>query len=296
MKRSLLTRRIGLAVGSGFLLVLVWPTLPVLASAIRPLPTIAQPARQVPSPTPDPEQQLQIMQLEQETSWQGQLRGYLPAGSALVALSAIFWSAVIYFRDQRKDRELRIEQTITENLGQIIGYSKGETTVSAQAVGALDNLNALASKLGDKEALTQRVTNVIVVAVMEDIDFANVRQVRFDGLCLDNWPPYSRYIESHPAQNQYLIYRYLSALYELHDRQREYMDNVVYDDTVRKFVHPEEIVMKPEDDYRLFQRLIQGVQQHWPMVDDPTQRTDLIDTFVEATGSRNLAEQLFGRA
>ena len=52
--------------------------------------------------------------------------------------------------------------------------------------------------------------------------------------------------------------------------------------------------MKPEDDFRLFQRLIEGLRQHWRMVSDSTQRTDLVNTFIDATKNENLARQLFG--
>ena len=293
MKASLLIRWISVILGSGFLVGVIALSSPALASAIPRLPHANQPATSVPSP-PSEEQRLQIKQLEQETGWQGQLRGYLPAGSALVAFGAALWGAIIYFRDQRRDRALRTEQAITENLNQIISYSKGETTTSAQAVCSLDNLNALADQSTNKDMLRKRVTNVIVAAVMEDIDFNNVRQVGFDVLCIDKWPPYVGYIESHPDEGKYVVYRYLSALYGLRDRQREYMATVNYDIAARKFVHPNGTVMRPEDDFRLFQRAIQGVRQHWQMLDDITQRSELINTFADAT-NRNLAGQLFGK-
>ena len=194
MKASLLIQRISVILGGGFLVGMLALTLPALASAIPQLPHTNQPVASVPSPTPGLEQQLQIKQLQQETSWQGQFRGYLPAGSALVAFIGALWGAIVYFRDQKRDRALRTEQTITENLNQIISYSKGETTISAQAVCSLDNLNALADQAANKDALTKRVTNVIVAAVTEDIDFHNVRQVGFDILCVDKWPPYAAYI------------------------------------------------------------------------------------------------------
>ena len=208
--------------GGCFLFAVLGLSLPALASAIPRIPDVNRPAKPVPSPTPDLEQQLQIKQLEQETGWQGQLRGYLPAGSVLVAFGVAVWGAIVYFRDQRRDRALRVEQAITENLNQILSYSKGETTTSAQAVCSLDNLNALADQAADKDVLMRRVTNIIVTAVTEDIDFSNVRQIRFDVLCLDNWPPYAAYIRSHPDKGKYVTYRYLRVLYELRDRQREY--------------------------------------------------------------------------
>ena len=72
------------------------------------------------------------------------------------------------------------------------------------------------------------------------------------------------------------------------------MAKVNYDVATRKFVHPDGMVMRPEDDFRLFQRLIQGLRQHWQMLHDLSQRNELVSNFVNAT-NQSLAGQLFGK-
>ncbi len=226
MKLASWSFRRGTFLGSEFLLASVCLTWLALASATPtpahgtpPMkPSQSRPLPPSPAPAPDLEQRLQIRQLEQETGWQGEVRGYLPGGSALVALAAVVWGAVVYLRDQRRDRTLRTEQEIATNLNQVIAYSKGELTVSAQAISSLANLNALADQASDRNRLIDRVTDVVVTAITEDIDFNDVRQVRFDVLCLTYYQPYEDYIKQRSDKNEYIIYRYLSALRALRTR------------------------------------------------------------------------------
>jgi hypothetical protein len=245
-----------------------------------------------PSPTPDLEQRLQIEQLNQETGWQGEIRGYLPGGSALVALAAAAWGAIIYFRDQRRDRKLRTEQEIASNLNQIIAYSKGEITGSAQVISSLANLNALADQANDRERLINRITDVVVTAIKEDINFNDARQVRFDVQCLTHYQPYQDYVKAHCDENEYIIYRYLSALRALRDRQYSYVSKVTYDASANEFTHPERMILKPEEDFQLLQRLLQGTRRHWLLLSDVIQREKIIERFTQVSGNISLAQQL----
>lgn len=176
--------------GGGLLVATIGVTSCVSASA-PPISLISNESTNSPSPpTPSIEQQLQIEQLRQETSWEGRLQRYLPAGSALAALAAAGWGVFVYLRDQRRNLQLRTQLEITNNLNRLIEYGKDDAVNSAQVLSALTTLNALADQSADKDQLLRRMTDIIAIAVMEDIDFNDVRQVRFEMLCLENWTPY----------------------------------------------------------------------------------------------------------
>jgi hypothetical protein len=243
-------------------------------------------------PTPNIEQQLQIEQLRQETSWEGRLQGYLPAGSALVALTAVGWGVFVYLRDQRRNFQLRTQVEIANSLNLLIEHDKGGVIKSAQIVSALTTLNVLADQSANKDQLLKEVTSIITATVMEDINFNVVSQVRFEALCLEHWAPYETHLRGNPDQRGYILYRYLSALRTLHGNHSEYISRVNWDARDLKFIHPMNIVMESEDDFRMFQRLVQGIRSHWQLIDEDSRRTDLAQEFLAATGNPQLTLQL----
>jgi hypothetical protein len=245
-----------------------------------------------PSPTPSVEQQLQIEQLRQETSWEGRLQGYLPAGSALAALAAAGWGVFVYLRDQRRDLQLRTQMEIGNNLNRLIEHDKGEAIKSGRIISALTTLNSLANQSANKDKLLRDVTSIMTAAIMEDIDFSNVGQVRFEVLCLRNWAPYEAHLRDNPDERGYILYRYLSALHELRGRQENYVPKVNWNKESMKYVHPLKLIMEPEDDFLLFQRLADGIRTHWLLIDDESRRATLAKDFQAATGNPELTLQL----
>jgi hypothetical protein len=246
-----------------------------------------------PSPTPDIEQQLQIEQLRQETSWAGRLQGYLPAGSALAALAAAGWGIFVYLRDQRRNLQLRTQVEIASNLSRLIDRDQGEAVKSAQVVSALAALTALADQSADKDKLLSDVTNIIVTAVMNDINFGDVNQVNFEGLCLKNWNAYETHLADKPEDRVFVAYRYIRALYDLRAKHSDYISRVEWDSKNMKYFHPDNVILKPEEDFLLFTRLAQGVRTHWQRL-DAVRRVGLASEFEAVTGNTRLTAQLLG--
>jgi hypothetical protein len=245
-----------------------------------------------PSPTPDIEQQLQIEQLRQETNWTGQLKGFLPAGSVIVALIAAGWGVFVYLRDQRQALRLRTQLEITSNLNRLTDYGKEDAISSAQIVAALKSLNTLIDQSANRNQLLDDVTNIITTAVTDDIDFNDVRQVRFEALCLGNWEPYEAHLRSKRDKHKYVLYRYLIALRSLRTEHSAYVTMVSWDADTKKFTHPKKLIMEPENDFRLFQRLVEGIRSHSRLIDDDSQRAELARDFLAATANRQLTAQL----
>jgi hypothetical protein len=153
----------------------------------------------------------------------------------------------------------------------------------------------LADQVDDRDGLLKRITDVVVTAITEDVDFNDVRQVRFDAQCLTYYQPYEDYIRLHRDKNEYVIYRYLSALRTLRDRQYGYVSRVHYNASANEFTHPERMILTPEDDFRLLQRLLQGTRCHWLLISDDTQKEKIAERFAQVTGNADLAKQFLRR-
>ena len=154
----ILSRRILL--GGGLLVTTMGLASPASA-AILPAALISNRTTIIsPSPTPNIEQQLQIEQLRQETSWEGQLKGFLPAGSAIVTLIAAGWGIYVYLRDQRQALRLRTQSEITNNLNHLTGYGKEDAINSAQIVATLKSLKTLIDQSESRNILLDEVTTI----------------------------------------------------------------------------------------------------------------------------------------
>jgi hypothetical protein len=58
--------------------------------------------------------QLEIDKLSQETSLSAEVRAWLSAGTIFIALIGAGWGAYRYFRDQRRESRVRLEQQFAE--------------------------------------------------------------------------------------------------------------------------------------------------------------------------------------
>lgn len=281
---------------SGILLTMM---IALRTSAPMPMPTKVLVSKESAVATPSPpsviEQQLQIEQLRQETSWVGRLQGYLPAGSALAALAAAGWGIFAYLRDQRRNLQLRTQVEIASNLSRLIDRDRGEAVKSAQVVSALAALTALAGQSANKgkDKLLNDVTNIIVAAVADDINFGDVNQVNFEGLCLKNWTAYENYLANHQNDRVFVAYRYNSALYDLRTKHSDYITRVEWDSKTMKYFHPDNVILKPEEDFILFTRLVRGVRTHWQRL-DAAPRVGVASEFEAVTGNSRLTAQLLG--
>ena len=181
---------------------------------------------------------------------------------------------------------------ITNSLNHLIEHDKDEGIRSARIISALTTLNALAGQSANKDQLLRDVTSILTAATAEDIDFSDVGQVRFDVLCLRNWAPYEAHLRDNPVERGYILYRYLSALHELRGRQEAYISKVNWDREAFKYTHPMKLIMEPENDFLLFQRLAEGIRAHWLLIDDESRRRALVKDFQAATGNPQLTLQL----
>jgi hypothetical protein len=236
--------------------------------------------------------QLEIDKLSQETSLSAEVRAWLSAGTIFIALIGAGWGAYRYFRDQRRESRVRLEQQFAESLGVLSDYSQTGNLASARVVWTLENLKELTALAPDPDAYRRRVTEVITTGLLEDANFLERPHVRLDTFCLERWDDYKRWLGEHPPQRGFLLYRYQQALRALAKDKGEYFREMDYGEKGYEV----EQYSNDEADYLLFTSLAQGYAGHIATL--PTnERTAAVDTFGDAVGNRALARKMFaGRA
>jgi hypothetical protein len=257
-------------------------------SPIPSSPTASQPSS---TNTPTELQQLQIRQLRQQTDQWATVRAWLPAGTALVALLGAAIGVLTYFADARKERRLRLEGKIEENVGVLIDYPADDTSGIGKLNNALRNLQALRRVTGRSARfdIDRRVSHAIAEIVSYDLNLSDMRQARFDALALDNWAAYRRLLRENDELRDDIFYRYVTAL-----RTARIAEPGLY----------QRVRIGPDGNYQFskdvtdatlqhFGTLVASYRRHVTFAANDDERQRRIAAFGAALENQELAEQVF---
>jgi hypothetical protein len=267
------------------------------ASAATPAPTPSVTAVQSPSAASSPSvptelQQLQIRQLRQQTDGWAGVRAWLPAITAFVAVIAAISGIWTYLADARKDRRLRLEDKVEENIGALVEYPSDGAAGIGKVNNALRNLQALTRVAGRRRrgALEKRVSQAIVEIVSYDLNLNDMRQARFDALALDKWDAYRQMLRDDDQLRDDIFYRYITALRELRTTFLGRCQTARIGQTGRY-----EFDQKIDDaDLQHFGTLIASYRRHVSLADNDLERNRRISDFSAALGNQQLTDQIFG--
>jgi hypothetical protein len=227
---------------------------------------------------------LEVDKLEKETSGWAEFRAWLPAGTIVAGVIAALVSIVLYFGEKRFKTRVRLEEQFNENLQAISDYSERGRSTSSRVVRALRGLEQIAPLTADPAAHIRAVTDVITAGVRHDASFESFQQARFDGLCLAGWPDYGRWLDDHPLERRFILYRYQQALRGLAARYPEHFRTMSVGTSglvVDEFV--------PEEVHLHFTALADGYRRQVERLTDASQRQEAISAFGEALNNARLA-------
>lgn len=258
------------------------------AAAAAPTPAPATPPL---SPDQQRKLDLEIKQLEQQTGAGAAVRSWLTAGSVAVAFLAGAWTVFQYVRDQRQSARQRVQEQFGANLESLARFPEPGNSTSARVISALANLRGLVPLAPDPAQLAAQVTGVIATAVRSDLDFEDLHHIRFDALCLGNWPEYGAWLTAHPSERDFVLYRYQQGVRVLYELDPAYYRTMRLDPRggfiVDHFID--------EQQYLRFQRLVAGYQLQLRNIADPAAHERAAVEFGEAIENQALATALFQR-
>jgi hypothetical protein len=215
------------------------------------------------------------------------LRSWLPSVAAL----GVFVSILTYLFNNRKERLLRFEDKVAENIGVLVTFPGDESVTLGKAYNSLRNLHALGQVAGRRArlGLEDRVADALARIVSFDLDLNDRRKARFDALALDHWPPYSRLLSANTEMHRGIFYRYVDAFHSLLLLSPENF-KVVSLDADKKYCFPSPI---SDRDLQHFATLVAGYKRHVELTPDPEERELRIKNFGLALENQLLSTQVF---
>jgi len=210
----------------------------------------------------------------------------------LAALIAAAVGISTYLAGARKDRRLRLEDKVEENVGILVEYPTDSTAGIGKVNNALRNLQALLRVAGSsgRVDIEKRVSHAIAEIVSYDLNLSDVRQARFDALALDHWVAYRRLLREDDELRDGVFYRYVTAL-----RSARIAVPGLYQ-AVRVGPDGEYQFDKDIDSIVLqhFGTLVASYRRHVTFAADDLERQRRFTAFGAALENQELAYQVFG--
>jgi hypothetical protein len=283
-----------------------WAVLPPSPNLTTPPPAAAAGPQARPTTSTSPGsagaqhlQDLQIEQLEEQTSWEGRIRAYVPWLSVVAAAAGAAFAVWRYFQDvaresihRAEDLAFRIEQEIAGSLTHVVEYAKADNRLNARVTSALGTLSSLVKLTDDPTSHADQITRAIISAVKDDIDFDDAKQVGFDAICLDGWPAYVEHLRAHPKEQQYILSRYRQAMAKLRKTNPTF-GKLRYESGA--FLVPDSRDYIEEPLYRHFRDLVDGFDLHRQVITSRDAQAQAVADFGAALRNPVLVRQLFGQ-
>jgi hypothetical protein len=243
------------------------------------------------SPDEQTKLRLEIRKLQQETDGWSWFRAWLPGSAALVALTAAIWGIWTYLADARRDRRLRLEDKIEENIGILVEFPSDSSAGIGKVHNSLRNLHALVlvARAHDRTRIERRVSEAVAEIVSYDLELTDVRQARLDALALDGWEAYRQLLREDAALRGGIVSRYVVALRSLRNTDPSKYENARQLAGIYHFG-------KGIDDtaLQLFATLVASYHSHVGLVSDADERKQAIHNFAAALANQRLTNDVFG--
>ncbi len=242
---------------------------------------------------------LENTRLRRESDLPAQVQGWLPLGTLLLGVIGGLYGFWRYRDGQRIARELRLEQSIGENLERIVDRPVG-TNASARVVAALRNLDALlpgsrgnARKQERLLARRERVTDTLEAVVRNDmIEILTVSDARIPIVSLDEWGPFRERVNANFEMCQFVVIRYLDTLAKIGVRHPLYTKSVQREADGRYVAASGSL----NSDTLIFQEALAGFVLYMDFIGKEVVRQELLEDLAKALNNRLLPDQLFAHA
>ncbi|MCA1706180.1 MAG: hypothetical protein LC808_24110 [Actinobacteria bacterium] len=139
----------------------------------------------------------------------------------------------------------------------------------------------------DRTAIDDRVNDVLIGVVRDDIDFSEPLRLSLDREALSRWRPYKERLLTSRPERTFLVDKYCMAIASLRDSGMGI-------EAVRLSNDEYEYAKLPSASGRNhFRILVAGLRRHYDLMASDEERQLLVDSFRRATSNPTLTQQLF---
>lgn len=262
---------------------------------------------------------IEIEDLRNKNGWEERLSRYIPLMTAVVAVAGLFL-AILQFQGQQRsqqektiteqqkdrasrdlDRTLRVQSQIRTDTDQLLHFTNDPQQTLSRVSFLLDELSALTQQhVGESQEGSQimssskdAVTRSLVKKIHYDCDFLkNPRDVYFATTVIDRWPDYAQYLSQSRRELDFILYKYVRAVRDLHDRNPSYFEKLAYDSSSGRYIVASE-GLNEEHQFQHYGDIVIGFMKHLSIFQNSDLMKKHVQDFKVALRNPALTKQLF---
>jgi hypothetical protein len=262
---------------------------------------------------------LEVEGIRNKNKWEERIARYIPLITVSVAVAGLLFGIWEFQRQQSSqqekiiseqqkdrasqdlDRTLRIQSQIRTDTDQLLRFTNDPAQTLSRVAFLLDDLNVLAhervgeSQEGSQIILNSRetVTRSLIKMIHYDCDFLkNPRDVYFATTVLDHWPDYSQHLGQNLRELDFVLYKYVRALRDLHDKNPRYFEKIVYDSSSGRYIVNSEN-FNEEHQFQHYGDIVIGFMKHLSVMRSSDLMKKHIREFEAALRNPELTRELF---
>ena len=264
---------------------------------------------------------LEVESLRNKNQWQERVAQFIPLITVFLAVAGFIFGIWQFQRQQSSqqeklvseqqkdrasqdlDRTLRIQNQIRTDTEQLLRFTNDPTQTLSRVAFLLDDLKVLAHQpVGDSQEGSQiilnsreTVTSSLIKMIHYDCDFLkNPRDVYFATTVFDHWPDYSKHLGQNLSELDFVLYKYVRALRDLHDKNPKYFEKLVYDSSSDRYIVNSESFGE-EHQFQHYGDTVIGFMKHLSILPSSDLMKKHIQDFKTALRNPQLTEQLFSK-
>src|SRR5436853_1724545 len=266
---------------------------------------------------------LEIQSLRSKNRWEDRVARYLPVATVLIAVGGLLFGIIQFQRQQgtqqeasisaqqkdragqELDRRSRIQNQTRIDIDQLLQFTSDQQQTISRVLFLLRDLDTLTQGsfiTNDEGGVLflsnnrRTVTNALMKLLHYDCDFLKrPKDVYFATTIFDYWKDYSEYLKQDTKELDFILFKYIRALRDLHDTNPKYFQQLQYDKQSGKYVVLSEADYNEEARFQHFGDTVIGFMKHLSLLDgSPNERESYIQDFQRSLCNADLTEQLFG--
>jgi hypothetical protein len=188
---------------------------------------------------------------------------------------------------QAADRQAAQDRQIRSDVEQLVVTTDQHATISKIAF-LIDDLTDLVPRQSPSEKM---VTGLLVEFFKSDADFDSPAAAKSDIVTMDKWKPYQQYLMTNLSYQQLILYKYFEGLRHLHDKNKNYIESIEYDQSsgyvVKHFADDGSVLAHVSALVDGFARHLDFIKQ-MPTAAAQSQIQQQLSEFEQATGTKDV--------
>lgn len=261
---------------------------------------------------------LEAKNLRKKNTWEG-VAPVISVATVLLTVTGLIFGFSKWLTEQElqrkgrdQERAAQYQNQLRSDLSELSRFTQDKTLTLSRVSFLMNDLTktiAIASQdppiASQFQGSERTVTTTLLEQVRRDTDFIDSsRDVSYATNIAKNWKDYGAYLKQDDQLDALdgILYQHVRALRNLHDKNKEYFDKLIYDVNLQRYRLLDQKAEASEGEeahYQHFKQLLEGFKEHLSLLADTPKakriKEQQIWAFGEAVCHQSVAQYILGK-